>query len=83
MSLRSRSHVKVSVVITRADHLCIHNYIRSLLNIIVLPILWSGRGLKLLPIGSILQYTAYVSGYIYIYIYIYIYVYIYEYKYTL
>ena len=32
MSLRSRSHVKASVVLTRADHLFIHNYIRSLLN---------------------------------------------------
>ena len=27
MSLRSRTHVKASVVLTRADHLCIHNYI--------------------------------------------------------
>ena len=32
MSLRSRSHVKASMVLTRADHLFIHNYIRSLLN---------------------------------------------------
>ena len=32
MSIRSRSHVKASVVLTRADHLFIHNYIRSLLN---------------------------------------------------
>ena len=28
MSLRSRSHIKVSVVLTRANHLFIHNYIR-------------------------------------------------------
>ena len=39
MSLRSRSRVKASVVLTRADHLCIHNYIRSLLNNILRPIL--------------------------------------------
>ena len=32
MSLRSRSNVKASMVLTRADHLFIHNYIRSLLN---------------------------------------------------
>ena len=32
ISLRNRSRVKASVVITRADHLFIHNYIRSLLN---------------------------------------------------
>ena len=32
MSLRSRSRVKASMVLTRADHLFIHNYIRSLLN---------------------------------------------------
>ena len=30
MSLRSRSHVKASVVLTRADYLFIPNYIRSL-----------------------------------------------------
>ena len=28
MSLRSRSHVKASMVLTRADHLFIHYYIR-------------------------------------------------------
>ena len=39
MSLRSRSHVKASMVLTRAAHLFIHNYIRSLLNIIVRHIL--------------------------------------------
>ena len=38
-SLRSRSHVKASMVLTRADHLCIHNYIRSLLNNILRHIL--------------------------------------------
>ena len=34
MSLRSHSRVKASVVLTRADHSCIHTY-----NIIVRPIL--------------------------------------------
>ena len=34
MCLRSRSDVKVSMFLTRATHYCIHNYIRSLLNII-------------------------------------------------
>ena len=38
MSLRNRSRVKVSIVLTIADHLFIHN-IRSLLNIILRPIL--------------------------------------------
>ena len=33
MPLRSRSRVKASMVLTRADTLCIHNYMRSLLNI--------------------------------------------------
>ena len=39
MSLRSRSHVKASMVLTIADNLFIHNYIRSLLNNILRPIL--------------------------------------------
>ena len=39
MSLRSRSIVKAFMVLTRADHLFIHNYIRSLLNNILRPIL--------------------------------------------
>ena len=37
MSLRSRSHIKASMVLTNADHLVIHNYIRSLLNNIIDP----------------------------------------------
>ena len=37
MSLRIRSHVKESMVLTRADNLFIHNYIRSILNIILRP----------------------------------------------
>ena len=47
LSLRSRSHVKASVVLTRADHLFIHNYIRSLLNIILRPISMVRTGLVL------------------------------------
>ena len=39
MSLRSRYHVKASMVLTKADNLCIHNYIRSLLHNILRPIL--------------------------------------------
>ena len=39
MFLRSRSHVKASMVLTRADNLFIHNYIRSLPNNILRPIL--------------------------------------------
>ena len=44
MSLRSRSHVKASMVLTRADHLFIHNYIRSLLNNILRVCFWSTTG---------------------------------------
>ena len=32
MSLRSRSHDNAFMVLTIADHLCLHDYIRSLLN---------------------------------------------------
>ena len=35
MPFRIRSHVKESMVLTRAEHLFIHHYIRLLLNIIV------------------------------------------------
>ena len=41
MSLRSRSHVKESMVLKRADHLFINNYIRSLLNNILRPIVYN------------------------------------------
>ena len=37
-SLRSRSHVKASMILTIDDPLCLHNYIRALLNIILRPI---------------------------------------------
>ena len=36
--LRSRSHVKASIILTRADHYCIHNY-KIIPKIIVIPIL--------------------------------------------
>ena len=39
ISLRSRFHIKASMVLSKADHLFKHNYIRSLLNIILRPIL--------------------------------------------
>ena len=45
MSLRSRSNVKASMVLTRYNHLFIHNYIISLLNIIVRPILMIRYGI--------------------------------------
>ena len=82
ISLRSRSHVKASVVLTRADHLFIHNYIISLLNIILISIVMVLRWHE--PVSYRTSYTACVSDvlatephsqlYIYIYIYIYIYV---------
>ena len=42
MCLRSRSHVKLSMVLTRANHLFIQNYIRSHLNNTLRPILYNG-----------------------------------------
>ena len=39
MSLRNHYHVNVPMVLTREDHLLIHNYKRSLLNIMLRPIL--------------------------------------------
>ena len=52
MYLQSPSHVKASMVLTRADHLFIHHYIRSLLNIMLILILMV-RGMNQFP-------TAYV-----------------------
>ena len=43
--LRSLSHFKASMMLKRADHLFLQNYIRKLLNIILLPILISRRDL--------------------------------------
>ena len=80
MSLRSRSHVKSYIVLTRDDHLFIHNYIRSLINIICRPILMVRTRLE--PTLWVPQPTACVSdalanratqAVINIYIYIYIY----------
>ena len=59
ISPRNRYHVKVSVVLTRSDNYLINNYIRSLLNIIILiPILLVRMGLKPTPYRV---YTACVS----------------------
>ena len=44
MFFRSRSHVNASVVLTRADHLFIYNYIRLLLNISLRVCFWSNTG---------------------------------------
>ena len=55
MSLRNSSHVKASVVLTRVDNLFIHNYIRSLLNIIGL----DDTSIQLEPASYL--YTACVS----------------------
>ena len=46
MSLRSRSGVKASMVLMRTDNLCIHNYIRSLLNIMLTPIVFVRTALE-------------------------------------
>ena len=39
MSIRSGSRVKTYMVLMSADHLCVHNFIRSLLNSILRHIL--------------------------------------------
>ena len=46
MSLQIRSHVNASMVLTRADHLCIRNYIRSLLYITLRPIVMVRTGIE-------------------------------------
>ena len=46
MSLRNRSHVKASIVLTRAEHLFIYNYIRSLINNILRHILMVRKRLE-------------------------------------
>ena len=58
MSLPIRSLIKASVVLTRTGYLFIHNYIRSLLNIIVRPILLTrmssgGRGSNSCPTARV------------------------------
>ena len=66
LSFRSSSHVNASMVLTRADHLFIHNYIRSLLHIILRSILMVRRtGLEPasynIYIGTNLEPTACMS----------------------
>ena len=46
MSLRSHSHINASMILMRADYLFIHNYVRSLLNIILIPIIMFSMGLE-------------------------------------
>ena len=60
MSIRSRSRVKASMVLTRSDHLFIQNYIRSFLNNIVRHILsnWSGRGSNPCPTACVSEALA-------------------------
>ena len=77
MSLRSRSRVKASIVLMRADHLFIHNYIRSFLNIILRSILFIRRiGLETVSYCLCIRRMNQLShtGSLYIYIYIYIYI---------
>ena len=71
MSLRSRSHVKASMVLTRAGHLFIHNYIRSLLNIILKPILMVWTRFEPEPLIPVIlvrdlypMYTTYAPDYV-------------------
>ena len=68
MSLRSRSHIKASMVLMRADHLFIYNYIKALLNNILIPIIMVGWGLDYYPTACVAD--ALSNWYIYIYIYI-------------
>ena len=91
ISLRSPSHVKALVVLTRSDHICINNFIISLLNIILRPILMVQTRLEpvsyclcvwllsqLSHVGSFHTHT-HTHTYIYIYIYnimeVYLYIY--------
>ena len=49
MSIRRYTRVKASTVLTRADHLFINNYIRTLLNIIVRPNLLVSTEIEPMP----------------------------------
>ena len=53
MSIRCRSHVKASMVLTIAIHFYIYYYIRSLLNIILRPTLMIGRGSNPCPTACV------------------------------
>ena len=51
MSLRIHSQCNLSMVLIRVNHLFIHNYIRSLLNIILRPILLVRTRLELVMLN--------------------------------
>ena len=53
ISLRNCYHVNSSMVLTRANHLFIHNYIRSLFNIILRHVLLAQTMIDLRPISCI------------------------------
>ena len=79
ISLRIRSHVNVSMVVMRADHLFIHNYIRSLLNNILRRYFIKlsniqGQGSNPCHIACVSDALATEPHWQYIYIYIYIYI---------
>ena len=59
ISIRICSHVKESKMLTRADNLCINNYIRVLLNNIVRRNVMVRTGLEPVPCRK--QNAAYVS----------------------
>ena len=46
ISRQSCSHVKASIVLMRVDHLFIYNYIKSILNIILRPIILVRMGFE-------------------------------------
>ena len=81
MSLRSRYHVNAYMVLTRADYLFIHNYIRSFLNIILRPIVMVRTRLEhvsyCLCVCRLCQ-LSHIGSYYNIYIYIYIYIYLFN-----
>ena len=68
MSLRIRSHVKESMVLTRANTLFIHNYIISLLNIIVMVRMGLEPACYCLCVWRLIQLL--ITIYIYIYIFV-------------
>ena len=53
MSFLSRSHIQASMVLTRADHLFIPDYIRQLLHIIIDLFDGSGRGSNTRPTACV------------------------------
>ena len=71
MFLRSRSRIKASMVLTRLDHLCIHNYIRSLLSIMLRPILMVRTRLELASPAVCMSDALAIQLYVYVYMYTY------------